>query len=238
MDMIVNLLKGYADKFAAMIPPSVLNLYANYKTPLLIALIALCVMLSLEGYKIFKGTLYIVATTGLGFVGAQYVAGFVVAKFGASLPAIPYGITYEALIPVAMAVIGVFLVKFAYKFTVMLLGGGLGFALGFFGVSAALTKMFPTLGFLSSASAKAIVGLVFAAIFGVFFILFFKHLFIITTSFGCMIAATSMACMILVPAASDDQKFMAAALGAIIAIYSTIHQYNEEQRATDIRFFT
>ncbi len=238
MDMVVNFMKGFAEKLIAMIPSSVLSLYANYKIPILIALIALCVLISLEGYKIFKGALYIVAASGLGFVGYKYVASFVLAKFGAMLPAAPFGISYEALIPLALALIGVFLVKFAYKFTVMLLGGACGFALGYFFVSGLLVTMFPTLTFLTSVAAKAVVGLVFAGILGIFFILLFKHLFILTSSLGCMAAAGFMTCILVMPAAPDTYKLVAAVLGLIVGIYSTIHQYNEEQRATDIRFYT
>ncbi len=238
MDMITNVMKGLAEKLVAMIPPSVMSLYAEYRIPVLVALIAISVLLSLEGYKIFKGSLYLIVPTALAFVGFKYVVALVIAQFGASLPALPLGISYEALIPFVLAVIGVILVKFAYKFTVMLLGGTCGFAIGYFAVSGFLANMFPTLTFLTANTAKAIIGLVFAAILGVAFILFFKHAFILITAIGCMVAAGYMACLVLMPEAPENYKLMAMGLGAVIGIYSTIHQYNEEQRATDIRFYT
>lgn len=238
MEMITNYVKGLAEKLIAMIPQSVLALYAEYKIPVLIAIIALCVLLSLEGYKIFKAALYLIAAGGLGFVGFKYVVGFILTKFGASLPALPLGISYEALIPCVLALIGVFLVKFAHKFSIMLLGGACGFALGYFTMSGLLINMFPTLTFLNSTPAKAVVGLVFAGILGVVFILLFKHVFILVTALGCMATAGYLACMLIMPEGPNNYKLMAAALGAIIGIYSTIHQYNEDQRATDIRFYT
>ena len=238
MDMITNLTKGLAEKLVAMIPQSVLGLYAEYRIPILVALIAISVLLSFEGYKIFKSLLYIIVPTAFAFVGFKYVTAFVLAKFGASLPAIPYGISYEALIPFALAVFGVILVKFAQKFTMLMLGGACGFAAGYLGVAGFLANMFPTLTFLTANTAKAIIGLVFAAILGVAFIIFFKHAFILGTAVGCMVAAGYMSCLILMPGAPENYKLMAMGLGAIIGIYSTIHQYNEEQRDADIKFYT
>lgn len=238
MEMVTNLTKGFAEKLFAMIPQPVLEFYAAYKIPFLIALITLCVVMSLEGYKIFKGLLYIVASCGLGFIGYKYVAGFVLAKFGSMLPAAPYGISYEALIPCILAVIGVLLVKFAYKFSIMLLGGACGFAVGHFVISSFMIKMFPTLTFLNTDSAKAIIGLVFAAMFGIAFILFFKHTFILVTALGGMATAGYLACMVIMPESTMEQKLIGLALGLIVGIYSTIRQYREEERATDIKFYT
>ena len=73
---------------------------------------------------------------------------------------------------------------------------------------------------------------------GIFFILLFKHLFILGTALGCMALAGMLTVMVLMPAAGLVIKLGGAALGLIIGIYSTIHQYDEEQRATDIRFYT
>ncbi len=237
MTAILNLVKGILGKVLAFIPASVIAFYESYKTPVLILLIALCVLMSLEGYKIFKGALYVIVAGGFGFVGYKYVAGFLLSKIGGMLPAAPMGLSYEALIAFVLALGGVFFVKFAYKFTIMMMGGAIGFVIGYLVVAKLIIKMFPTLGFLNSTPAKAVIGLVIAAIMGIFFILLFKHLFILGTALGCMALAGMLTVMVLMPAAGLTIKLGGAALGLIVGIYSTIHQYNEEQRATDIRFY-
>ena len=238
MTAILNLVKGILGKVLAFIPASVIGFYENYKTPVLILLIALCVLMSLEGYKIFKGALYVIVAGGFGFVGYKYVAGFLLSKIGGMLPAAPMGLSYAALIAFALALAGVFFVKFAYKFTIMMMGGAIGFVIGYLVVARLIIKMFPTLAFLNSTPAKAVIGLIIAAIMGIFFILLFKHLFILGTALGCMALAGMLTVMVLMPAAGLVIKLGGAALGLIIGIYSTIHQYDEEQRATDIRFYT
>ena len=238
MEQIMTILKGFGDQLYGMIPPVVIEFYQSYSIPMLIALIALCVAISLEGYKIFKGLLYIVIPTGLSFVGFKFLAGIVMSNFGSQLPALPLGITYDVAISVVLAIIGVFLVKFAYKFTVMLLGGGVGFVLGYLIISGFIVKMFPTLAFLNTGAAKIIIGLVFAAMIGIVFILFFKHLYILITSLGFMALAGFLAATLIIPAAPITYKLVAVGLGLAVGIYSTIHQYNEEQRSQDIRFYT
>lgn len=238
MDKILTLVKGIAGKLLDKIPDPIIGIFESYRIPVLIVLIALCVLFSLEGYKIFKGALYVIVSGALGFVAYKYVAGFVLSKIGGMLPAAPLGISYEAVIAFLFALCGVFLVKFAYKFTIMLLGGAFGFVIGYLLVSRFIIKMFPTLKFLNSTPAKAIIGLVFAGIVGIFFILLFKHMFILGSSLGCMAAAGMLTVMLLIPGASMLYKIAGAALGLVIGIYSTVHQYNEEQRATDIRFYT
>ena len=107
MTAILNLVKGILGKVLAYIPAPVISFYENYKIPVLITLIALCVLVSLEGYKIFKGALYIIMSGGLGFVAYKYVAGFLLSKIGGMLPAAPMGLSYEALIAAAFALAGV-----------------------------------------------------------------------------------------------------------------------------------
>lgn len=238
MTQILNQLKGLLAKVLDFIPDSVMNLFDKYKTPILIVLIALCVLVALEGYKIFKGALYVLMSGAFGFVAYKWVAGFVMSKIGGMLPAAPLGISYEAVIVVLFAIAAVFLVKFAYKFTIMMLGGAVGFVIGYLGVARAIIGMFPTLTFLNSTPAKAIIGLVFAAIVGIIFILVFKHLFILGTGLGCMAAAGFLTAMLVMPSASMLYKIAFAAFAALIGIYCTIHQYNEEQRAQDIRFYS
>ena len=173
MTAILNLVKGILGKVLAFIPASVIGFYESYKTPVLILAIALCVLMSLEGYKIFKGALYVIVSGGLGFVGYKFVAGFLLSKIGGMLPAAPFGLSYEALIAFGLALAGVFFVKCAYKFTIMMMGGAIGFVIVFMLVSRFIINMFPTLGFLNTTAAKAVIGLIIAAIVGIFFILLF-----------------------------------------------------------------
>ena len=238
MTQIINLVKGLLAKVLGFIPESVMNLYHQYKTPILVIAIALCVLIALEGYKIFKGTLYVLVPGAFGFVAFKWIAGFVLSKVGGMLPAAPFGISYEALIVFVAALAGVFLVKFAYKFTIMMLGGACGFVIGYMIVARAIIKMFPTLTFLNTTPAKAVIGLIFAAIVGIFFILLFKHLFILGTGLGCMAAAGFLTAMLIMPGASMLYKLALAGFASLIGIYCIIHQYNEEQRSVDIRFYS
>ena len=238
MDKILTLLKGILGTVKGMIPDVVMNFYHDYKAPILILLVALLVLLSLEGYKIFKGALYVIVPGGLAFAAFKFLAGFVVSKLGDKLPALPYGITYEVIIAVVAAIIGAVLVKFAYKTTIMLLGTAVGFVIGYLGVARLFVRLFPTLAFLQSRPAKAIIGFIIAAIMGIIFILLFKHMFIVLSAIGCMGAAGFLLGMLVMPAAPLLYKLAVAGLGAVIGIYSTIHQYNEEQRSQDIRFYT
>lgn len=238
MTEILNLMKGVLDKVMGMIPASVISIFESFKTPIFILLIALCVLMSLEGYKIFKGALYVIVPSALGFVAYKYVAEFVLSKIGGMLPAAPFGLDYKALIAFIFALIGVFFVRFAYKFTIMMLGGALGFALGYFFVANLIAGMFPTLTFLTLTPAKAVIALVCAGIVGIFFILLFKHLYILISSFGFMALAGFLAVMLILPDAPALYKFLGAALGLLVGIYNTIHQYDEEERSQDIRFYT
>ena len=238
MDKILTLLKGILGTVKGMIPDAVINLYHSYKTPILILLIALLVLLSLEGYKIFKGALYVIVPSGLAFASFKFVAGFIVSKLGGKLPALPYGITYEVIIALVGAIIGFLLVKFAYKTTIMLLGAAFGFVIGYLGVARLIIKFFPTLTFLQSRPARAIIGFIIAAIMGIIFILLFKHMFIVGSALGCMGAAGFLLGMVLMPSAPILYKIALAGFGVLVGIYSTIHQYNEEQRSQDIRFYT
>ena len=238
MDKILTFLKGILGTVKGMIPDFVIDLYNDYKTPIFIVLIALLVLLSLEGYKIFKGALYIIVPGGLAFAAFKFLAGFVVSNLGDKLPALPYGITYEVIIAVVAAIIGAVLVKFAYKTTIMLLGAAVGFVIGYLGVSSIFISVFHTLEFLKTRHAKAIIGFIIAAIVGIFFILLFKHMFIVLSSLGCMGAAGFLLGMLVMPSAPLLYKLAVAGLGAVIGIYSIVHQYNEEQRSQDIRFYT
>ncbi len=237
MTEILNSMKGILDKVVGMIPAPIISIFESYKIPAFIVLIALCVLMSLEGYKIFKGVLYVAVPSALAFVGYKFVAGFVLSKVGGMLPA-SLGLSYEAIIAFLFAIIGVFFVKFAYKFTIMMLGGALGFAIGYFAVANLIAQFFPTLTFLTSMPAKLIISLLCAGIMGIFFILLFKHLFILISALGFMALAGFLTVMLVMPSAPLLYKLVGAALGLIVGIYSTIHQYNEEQRAVDIRFYT
>ena len=147
---------------------------------------------------------------------------------------VPSIIDFSALVAVICAVIAIFLTRFAYDFMIAILGGAAGYFLGSMLIYNILVGYFDTLNFLKSPYVSYIVGGIFAAIFGILFITLFKHVFMILTSFGCMIDAALLLQVLLVPNADWNVKICFILVGVAVAIFAIVRQYKEEEKAMEI----
>lgn len=215
----------------AMIPPEVIAVYNNYKPVVLMAAICLLVLFAFEGYKLFRLVVYAGGAFGFAYIGYNFIAPLLIPSLEGMVPDI---ININALVAVLCAVVAIFLTRFAYNFVIMLLGGGAGYLLGSMVVYKILVGYFDTLDFLKAGYVKHIVGGIFAAIFGILFILLFKHVFMILTSFGCLIDAALMLQMLLVPNADWTVKICFILVGIAVAVFAVVRQYKEEEKANEI----
>ena len=215
----------------AKIPPEVIAVYNNYKTVIILASICLLALFAFEGYKLFRMAIYAGSAFGFAYVGYMYLAPALHASVAEYIPNI---INFNAIVALLCAVIAIFLTRFAYNFMIMLIGGASGYLLGSMVVYTILVHYFNTLDFLRADYVKHIVGGIFAAIFGILFILLFKHVFMVMTSFGCLIDAALLLQTLLVPNADWNIKICFVIVAVAIAIFALVRQYKEEEKASEI----
>lgn len=217
------------------IPAGVLEFYNTNLLLCQLGLICIFMLLALQGYKLFKMALYAGSAFLFGYIGLTYLAPVV---SGYIAPYIAqFGIKVEALIAIVCALIAVFLTRCAYNFMILALGGVAGYFLGSSVVYGALVEHFHTLDFLTQFSAvKHIVGGILAGVLGILFILLFKHLFMVITSFGCSVGAAMILQALVMPGANDTIKIAFAIVGFAIGIYAIVRQYREEEKDMEIVF--
>ena len=217
-----------------LIPQSVFDLYKEFRTPLLIVAICLLVLIAFEGHKLFKMALHVALPAGAAIVGHMFLAPFV-AKYAAMLP-IPEFVEIPALVAIICALIGLFLSRCAYNFVIMLIGGVVGFDIGALYVWRVIKNFFSSLDFLDTPMAKYIVGGVCASVCVLVFVLLFKHMFIIGSSFGCLAFAGLLLQKLVVPTADDMMKGCFLLIGLAVAVFAVVHQYKEEEKSYEILF--
>ncbi len=219
-----------------LIPPGVLAFYNANTVLCQLGLICIFVLLAIQGYKLFKMAMYAGSAFLFGYFGLKFLAPKLAPMIGGFIPA-EAGIKVDVLIAIVCALIAVILTRVAYNFMIMVLGGALGYYLGSTVIYGALINYFHTLEFLTKFEVvKHIVGGVFAGILGILFILMFKHLFIIFTSFGGSIGAGLALQLMVMPAAGLPVKIAFAVLGLALGIYAIVHQYREEEKDMEIVF--
>ena len=250
-DQITNMISGALPKGEApqidvmgiitneifkIIPPGVLEFYNTNMLLCQLGLICVFMLLALQGYKLFKMGLYAGSAFVFGYVGLKHLAPLVAGYIAPHIPA-ELGIKVDALIAIVCALIAVFLTRCAYNFMILALGGLAGYFLGSSVIYGALVEHFHTLDFLTQFTAvKHIVGGILAGVLGILFILLFKHLFMVITSFGCSIGAAMLLQMLVMPAAGNPIKIAFAILGFALGIYAIVRQYREEEKDTEIVF--
>lgn len=227
----VESLTAPIDHLLAMIPADVVAIYNNYKTVILLAAICILALFAFEGYKLFKMLIYAGSAFGFAYVGYMYIAPLLAQHVGSYVPEI---IDFNILVAVLCGVIAIFLTRFAYNFMIMVLGSAAGYFLGSMLIYEILVDYFNTLDFLKAGYVKHIIGGVFAAILGILFILLFKHVFMILTSFGGLIDAALILQTLLVPNADWNVKICFILVGIAIAIFAVVRQYKEEEKAMEI----
>ena len=219
------------DGLVNMIPADLINIFETHKTLCLLAAICLLTLFAFEGYKLFKMFVYAGGAFTFGFLGYSFLAPAIAVSLEGKLPEI---LDFNALVAIICALIAIFLTRFAYDFMIMALGGVAGYFFGSMFIHSILVNYFNTLDFLKDDIAKYICGGVFAAILGIVFILLFKHIFMVGTSFLCMMEASLLLQMIILPDADLNTKLCFIILGIAVGLFAAMRQYKEEEKAMEI----
>ena len=217
-----------------MIPPQVFELYAKFRVPALIVAICLLVLVAFEGHKLFKMALHVAIPAGAAVAGYMFLANFVM-NYADKIP-LPDYIQLPALVAIVCALVGLFLSKCAYNFVIMLLGGAFGFAGGYLYGWRVIRSFFSSLEFLNTPMARYIISGICAAVFVLVFVLLFKHIFIIGSSFGCLAFAGLLLQKLVVPTADDMMKGCFVLVGIAVAVFAVVRQYKEEEKSYEILF--
>lgn len=232
-DTIITWVKDTVDGFAPGIVATAEAFYADHKALCLIIGICLLALIGFEGYKIFKSLLYVGGAAGLAYCGYAYVAPLVSKHL---VGIVPEFISVDALIAVIFGLLAIVLVRCAYGLAIMLLGSVAGYFFGSSFIHGVIASFFSTLEFLQGDTAKYIIGAVFVPIFGILFLLVFKHAFLILSSFGGMIGASYLLKMLLVPVADETIKFAFILFGFALGVFTVVRQYKVESRSMEILF--
>lgn len=231
--MGISKLTGYVAGVIGLLPPHIVGLIEQYKPLFLLAAICIVSLLAFEGYKLFKMLVYIGGAFAFGYLGITYLTPLIAETV---VPMLPANINFPGLVAVVCALIAVFLTRCAYTFMIMVIGGVGGYFLGSTVIYNLLVGYFNTLDFLQGDMVKHIVGGVIAALLALIFILLFKHIYMLATSFGGMIACALLLQNIVMPSADENTQICFIILGVAVGIFALVHQYKEEEKALEIVF--
>lgn len=226
---VIDRVKAYWD----MIPDGVFEFCAKYERYMLILAVCLFVLLAFEGHKLFKMGLFVAIPTGCAIVGMKYLAPFLAGYLAQYIPEFA---NFDAIVGIACALIGLFISRCAYNFVIMFLGGACGFLFGYVYAWRVIRDFFSSLEFLKADGARLIISGVCAAMFVLFFILLFKHLLIVASSFGSMVGAAIFLQKLACPGADDMMKWCFIIVGCAVAVFAVVHQYKEEEKSYEILF--
>ena len=226
VDKVIDKLTGYL----GLIPDSVKDFYYGHRDACLIVAICMLVLVAFEGYKLFKMAMYVISASGFAILGHMYLAPMIAPTISNNLN-LPEFVNVSALIAVVLALVAVFLTRFAFNFMVMVLGGVFGYLVGSVYVWRVLRDYFTTLQFLKNDMTKYIIGGIFAAIFVLLFILLFKHVFIVGSAVGCLACAGWLLQKLIAPGASKEVKFCFILVCAVLGILAAVYQYKEEEKS-------
>ena len=229
----LDAISGKLTELVNLLPAPILELYKTHTVIFMMVVACLLVLLAFEGYKIFKMLLFAGSAIGFGVVGFWYLAPIIPESIKAYVPAI---VEVDVLVAIALALLAIFLCKVAQPLMIMILGGLTGYLAGSTLVYNLLVNQFNTLEFLKIDVVKHIVGGAIAAVMVLIFLLFFKHLYIVGTSFGGVIAAALMIQSILLPAADDSMKICFIILAIALGVFALVRQYTEEEKAMELVF--
>lgn len=216
-----------------LLPAPIKELYNTHTAVFILVAACLLCLVAFEGYKLFKMALYVGSAAIFGTVGFWYVAPMLPENVRTMVPEI---VNFDVLVAVVCALIAVFICKCAYTLMIMILGGAVGYLVGANLVYAVLLEKFSTLGFLQMEQVKHIVGGAIGAVAVLVFVLIFKHVFIIGSSFLGTISAALLVQKILMPVATDEIKICFIILAVALGIFAVVRQYQEEEKATEIIF--
>ncbi len=224
---------GQINGLISKIPADILAFYEANKILCLIGAICLLTLVAFEGYKLFKMVVYAGGAFVFGFIGLRYLAP----EFPESIRTMVTNLVdFDIAVAIVCALIAVFLCRFAYDFMIMILGGVAGYFLGSMYIYKLLISYFNTLDFLQNDVVKYVIGGIVSAMFSILFILLFKHIFMIFSSFGGMIGGAILLQSLLIPTGDDSIKISFVVLGAAVGVFALVHQYKEEEKANEFVF--
>lgn len=232
---MIGYLKALTDIHFGLSVDGVLYFIRHMSFPVATVAIGLLILLAVQGYKIFRSLLYVVAAVGLGFAGHLYLAPRVSSIIVSKFP-IVNAVDVDVAIAFICAMFGILIVHLTYEFVVFCMGGAAGFLLGYFFVAQKLAAYFFNLGFLKHKIAQIAIGCVCAMIVAILFLLLFKHLYIMITSVGFMGLSGYILYRQVMPTPKTAIAFGFIAVCAIIGIFMMVHQYEEEEKRTEYRF--
>ena len=217
---------GYVEMAKGMIPAPVVEFYNTHTVVFLLALVCALALVAFEGYRFFRMLTYAGSAFLFGVVGYWYISPMLESTVK---PMLPENIDYHALVGVACAAVAILLCQYAFNFTLLLLGGGVGYVIGTTVLYGFLVDYFNSLTFLQDEKVKMIIGGVAAVFVAILFSLMFKLLFMLATSFGGSIAAALILKNMLVPTGDDNVKICFMAIGVAVAIFAMVRQRKQEE---------
>jgi hypothetical protein len=220
-------------KLLGLLPENILGLYNANRVIVLLGFAFLLLLLAVQGYKIFKSLLYVVGAVGFAYVGYTYLVPHLPESF---VQVMPEGVSAAVVVAVVCALVAVFLTRCAFPFMIMILGAGTGYLLGSMVVYGKLIGYFHTLTFLQTPVVKYVIGGALAAVLGIVFLLMFKHLFMVATSFGGSLLAALALQKIIMPGADQTIVIAFAIVSVAFGIFCVVKQYKQEEKDTEIVF--
>ena len=233
MKLVVDAVKQLIAKVIAYIPDPIMNFVRGHQDLVSIVLIGLFVLAAFEGYRIVRGCIYVGAGVGLAAISYIFAGKFIPAALLAKVPA---QVQVKAIIAILCGVIGVLLVKFAYKAVVFFIGAAVGFVGGYIVVARIVAKFFNSLAFLQTKLAFLAIAGVCALLGAIIFVLFFKHICMVGSGVGGMAVAALLAGKMAMPTMSTPVLLCVGLAGVIGGILCTVYQYKVEERANEIIF--
>lgn len=233
----LDTLNGYLDQLIGFLPAPINGYVQQFKVLFAIVAASLFVLLAFEGYKLFKMGMYVIGAAGFGIVGYMFVAPYVRETLTTFLADIKLSmINPDVLVALLLALFSIFLTRCAYNGMLMLMGLAIGYYVGNNVLTGYVVNYFNTLEFLKDDVTGIVIGGLCGAVLAILFILLFKHIFMIATSFGCMVVAAYLTCSFLIPTADTTILLAFIILGIAIGVYACWYQYKEEEKSLEIVF--
>ena len=232
---MIEYIKALKDVDITFTLDGILDFFNNLSFPVASVIIGLLVLMAVQGYKIFKSVVHVIAAVGLGFAGHLYIAPHVV---GYIQPHVPESWMLDVSVVIALlcALFGVLLGHIRYDFVVFSLGGVVGFATGYYFLGKKIAEYFYNISFLNNWIAHVVVGIVLGLMLAILFLLLFKQIYIIGSSLGCMALASYLLFKEVLPGQNIYIAFGFIAVGVVIGVFMMMHQFEEEEKTQEFNF--
>lgn len=221
-------------KLMSMIPENLLQLYFANQVLCNLALICILMLVAAEGYKLFKLFLYAGGAFLFAYLGYYSIVPILPESVIKLIPGI---INPIVAVCVICGIAALLITKFARSLMIMIIGGAVGYYIGTTVAYKMLVDYFHTLNFLKNDTAKMIIGGVIAVICGLFFIILFKHLFILLTAVGGSVAAAYLLYPMLITQANGSIETGFIVAGVVLGIVCVVYQYKEDSKDSEIYLY-